>query len=97
MRSVETRSLSIPVLTSSPGHLLQQRPRVRQHILNIEPQILQRHITWSRSTKAVETNRITLWADITIPALPDPCFDRESRGDLWREDFVAIVLRLFFE
>src|SRR5260221_6191955 len=83
-RSVETRSLSLPVLTSSPGHLLQQRPRVCQHILNIESQIFQCHITGSRCTETIETNRVALWANITIPALPDPCFDRESRGDLWR-------------
>ena len=70
---------------------------MKKHILNIESQILQRHITRRGSPEAIEADHVTFRADIAIPALPHSGFDCEPRGDGRWQNFITIVLSLLFE
>src|SRR5437016_6573148 len=76
---------------------LQQRPCAFQYIFGIESQVFQCDITWRGGAEAIETDYIAFWPNVTIPALSHAGLDRQASGDRWRQNFVAIVLRLLFK
>lgn len=57
--------------------LFEECSRATDHVVNIEPQVLQRHITRRRRAKAIETNHVASFTNVTIPTLSNPGFDRE--------------------
>src|SRR5437867_10637952 len=70
---------------------------MRQHVLDIESQILQCDVAWRRGAEAVEADHVAFRTDPSIPALPHAGFDRQPSGDRWRQNFVTIVLGLLFK
>src|SRR5260370_27892747 len=61
--------------------LIQKLACATEDILNIESQVLHRHIAGGGSPEAIEADHITLRTDVAIPSLTYAGFDREARRD----------------
>src|ERR1700674_1450409 len=77
--------------------LIQELARATEHVLHIESQIVHRYVAGRGSAETIEANHIALRTDVTIPSLANAGFDCEACADRRRENFIGIVLRLFFE
>src|SRR5438876_12399487 len=74
--------------------LIQKLACATEDILDIESQILHGYLAGRGSAEAIEANHITLLTDVTIPSLTHAGLDCEACGDRWRQNTIAIVLRL---